>query len=495
MNGSEEEFAGKIKTYLDRSAADLAPGVAYRLREMRMLALDRLDGYQEAPQQALSAAGVHGLMGGGRRRRPRFAALTVAMGVLLLGVSVLGYQQWHVVPANQGVRGTRRADPVVGPAHRRLPRHRIPGLAQDVHRQLIAAATLALALAMAPVAGAQLPINAPHWSELTPQQRTTLAPLAPEWDKLDGQRRQKWLGMAERYPKMTPDQQTRFQSQMRTWATLTPDQRHIARAQYQSLKTLPPDKRADMQKKWEEYRNLPPEKQQELRARSLAQSTAPTAACGTARRAAARCPCFPPHLPNSARVTVAWCRTKALQRLAVPSNRRARGTSLPAPVTAGRAAPLGRRPLRTAAADGAGVHHPVRAAATGDAGACGQCANPGRARAARAGLPVLRRVRCRRRYLCWCWTGGRRTLAQKTWRLRLVTREGETLDRRHALLRYFALWVGPLIAVAAYALLQPYGLGKLAAMALAFNFLWALIDGDREFLHDRIAGTRLLPAN
>jgi hypothetical protein len=95
MNGSEEEFVGKIKTYLDRSAADLAPGVAYRLREMRMLALDRLDGYQVAPQQALSAAGAHGFISGGRLR-PRFAALTVGMGVLLLAVSVLGYQQWHV---------------------------------------------------------------------------------------------------------------------------------------------------------------------------------------------------------------------------------------------------------------------------------------------------------------------------------------------------------------------------------------------------------------
>jgi hypothetical protein len=95
MNGSEEEFVGKIKTYLDRSAADLAPGVAYRLREMRTLALDRLDGYQEARQQALSAAGVHGFMSAGPRRHPRLAALTVAVGVMLLGVSVLGYQQWH----------------------------------------------------------------------------------------------------------------------------------------------------------------------------------------------------------------------------------------------------------------------------------------------------------------------------------------------------------------------------------------------------------------
>jgi hypothetical protein len=93
MNGSEEEFVGKIKTYLDQSAADLAPGVAYRLREMRMLALDRLGVYQVAPQRVLSTAGVHGLMSVGRSR---LAAFTVALGVLLLGVSVLGYQQWHV---------------------------------------------------------------------------------------------------------------------------------------------------------------------------------------------------------------------------------------------------------------------------------------------------------------------------------------------------------------------------------------------------------------
>ena len=97
-------------------------------------------------------------------------------------------------------------------------------------------------------------------------------------------------------------------------------------------------------------------------------------------------------------------------------------------------------------------------------------------------------------YLCWCWTGGRRTLAQKTWRLRLVTREGQSLDRRRALLRYFALWVGPLLAIAGYALLQPHGLGKLAAVLLVTNFLWALVDREGEFLHDRLAGTRLLRA-
>ena len=97
-------------------------------------------------------------------------------------------------------------------------------------------------------------------------------------------------------------------------------------------------------------------------------------------------------------------------------------------------------------------------------------------------------------YFCWCWTGGRRTLPQKTWHLRVVTRAGAALDRKQALLRYFCLWIGPLLAVALYALLQPHGMGKLAAVALASNFLWALVDADRQFLHDRLAGTCIVRA-
>jgi uncharacterized RDD family membrane protein YckC len=98
-------------------------------------------------------------------------------------------------------------------------------------------------------------------------------------------------------------------------------------------------------------------------------------------------------------------------------------------------------------------------------------------------------------YFCWCWTGGRRTLPQKTWRLRVVTRTGAVLDGKRALLRYFAVWIGPLLAVALYTLLLPHGLGKLAALALVVNFLWALVDAERQFLHDRIAGTRIVRAS
>jgi uncharacterized RDD family membrane protein YckC len=75
-------------------------------------------------------------------------------------------------------------------------------------------------------------------------------------------------------------------------------------------------------------------------------------------------------------------------------------------------------------------------------------------------------------YFVWSWGAGRRTLPMRTWRLRLVDRAGRPLPTRTALLRFI---------VAAIAL-------PLGAAAL----WWALIDRDRLFLHDRLAGTRLV---
>jgi uncharacterized RDD family membrane protein YckC len=71
-------------------------------------------------------------------------------------------------------------------------------------------------------------------------------------------------------------------------------------------------------------------------------------------------------------------------------------------------------------------------------------------------------------YFLWCWLRGGQTLAMKTWRVRLV---GVTPGR--ALLRFLCALV-----------LVPTGL------ALA----WALVDRDGQFLHDRLAGTRLVGA-
>ena len=95
-------------------------------------------------------------------------------------------------------------------------------------------------------------------------------------------------------------------------------------------------------------------------------------------------------------------------------------------------------------------------------------------------------------YCTWCWSGGRRTLPQKTWRLRIVDAAGRALAPRTALLRYGAWWIGPAAAAGAAAVMHPAGYGRHAALFLALNYAWAFVDRDGRFLHDRIAGTRIV---
>ena len=98
-------------------------------------------------------------------------------------------------------------------------------------------------------------------------------------------------------------------------------------------------------------------------------------------------------------------------------------------------------------------------------------------------------------YFLWSWTGGRRTLPMKTWRIRIVTGAGRNLTLTTALVRYVAAWIGPALALSAYASMRPLGFPAyalwLVMFALLFNYLWAIVDRDRQFLHDRIAGTVL----
>lgn len=74
-------------------------------------------------------------------------------------------------------------------------------------------------------------------------------------------------------------------------------------------------------------------------------------------------------------------------------------------------------------------------------------------------------------YFMWFWINGGQTLAMKTWKLRIVSAEGYRLRPMQALLRYLAAWPSTLLLI---------------------GILWALIDKDRRFLHDRIAGTRIV---
>jgi uncharacterized RDD family membrane protein YckC len=69
-------------------------------------------------------------------------------------------------------------------------------------------------------------------------------------------------------------------------------------------------------------------------------------------------------------------------------------------------------------------------------------------------------------YFLWCWLRGGQTLAMRAWHIRLVD-----VTPGKALVRFL-----------------------LAAVLLPLSILWALVDRDRQFLHDRLAGTRLIDA-
>ena len=66
-------------------------------------------------------------------------------------------------------------------------------------------------------------------------------------------------------------------------------------------------------------------------------------------------------------------------------------------------------------------------------------------------------------YFVWFWLNGGQTLPMKTWKLSLVSNDGSRLRP-----------------------LQP------STLVFGTGILWALIDKDRQFLHDRIAGTRIV---
>jgi uncharacterized RDD family membrane protein YckC len=95
-------------------------------------------------------------------------------------------------------------------------------------------------------------------------------------------------------------------------------------------------------------------------------------------------------------------------------------------------------------------------------------------------------------YCTWCWSEGRRTLPQKTWRIRIVGDDGRPISRRTALLRFLAAWIGPAVALALYAALPATPHRRYAFLLAAFNYAFALVDRDRRFLHDRVAGTRVV---
>jgi uncharacterized RDD family membrane protein YckC len=98
-------------------------------------------------------------------------------------------------------------------------------------------------------------------------------------------------------------------------------------------------------------------------------------------------------------------------------------------------------------------------------------------------------------YFGWFWAKGQ-TLAMKTWSIRVVDRAGQPLSQGRALLRYICSWLWFLPPLAVLAPFKPTG-GQTAVLVLGWVAVWAVLSRfhpQRQFWHDALAGTRLVPS-
>lgn len=97
-------------------------------------------------------------------------------------------------------------------------------------------------------------------------------------------------------------------------------------------------------------------------------------------------------------------------------------------------------------------------------------------------------------YFVWFWTHGGQTVAMKTWQIRVVDRAGQALTPARALLRYLLSWLWFAPALAVVALNQWHARLEILLALLIGIVAYALLSQvlpERQFLHDRLAGTRL----
>jgi uncharacterized RDD family membrane protein YckC len=96
-------------------------------------------------------------------------------------------------------------------------------------------------------------------------------------------------------------------------------------------------------------------------------------------------------------------------------------------------------------------------------------------------------------YFAWFWHKGQ-TLAMKTWHIRVVDTAGRQISQLRALGRYVLSWLWFLPPLAA---MLPFKLtgGEMAVITIGWIVFYALLSRlhpSRQFMHDAMAGTRLI---
>ncbi len=107
------------------------------------------------------------------------------------------------------------------------------------------------------------------WKNLSPLQKTALAPLASSWQDMNAGQKRKWIVLSKNYDKRSPQEQAKLHTHMAQWAALSPQQRTQARlnfAENQALtKGLTPEQR---KAQWQAYQLLSADEKRQLAASS-----------------------------------------------------------------------------------------------------------------------------------------------------------------------------------------------------------------------------------
>jgi uncharacterized RDD family membrane protein YckC len=75
-------------------------------------------------------------------------------------------------------------------------------------------------------------------------------------------------------------------------------------------------------------------------------------------------------------------------------------------------------------------------------------------------------------YFIWCWRQSGQTLAMQAWKIKLIDDDSQLLSLNIAILRYV--------------------LATLSVVLCGLGFLWAIMDRQHLYLHDRLLKTRIV---